>query len=160
MKKLLILLSAIILGLSACTKSNTEKVEPFDAAKQAAEDDAKIQAYIKANNLTPVKDASGLYYQVMTPGTGANATSNSTVNVNYTGKLLDGSQFDSGNFTTSLNANANIIEGWKIGLTHINKNGRILLLIPSALGYGNRSPGAGVPANSVLVFVVDMLSIQ
>jgi FKBP-type peptidyl-prolyl cis-trans isomerase FkpA len=158
MKKVLILLSIVVMGLSACKKEET--AVPFDAAKQAATDDALIQAYIKANNLTPVKDASGLYYQVMTPGTGANATSSSTVNVNYTGKLLDGSQFDSRNFTTSLSASAGIIEGWKIGLTHINKDGRILLIIPSALGYGNRSPGAGVPANAVLVFTVDMLSIQ
>jgi FKBP-type peptidyl-prolyl cis-trans isomerase FkpA len=157
MKKLLILFSFIIVGLSACKKNKTES---FDTTKQAAEDDAKIQAYITANKLTPVKDPSGLYYQVMTPGTGANATSSSTVNVNYTGNLLDGTKFDSGNFTTSLGANGSVIQGWKIGLTHINKDGRILLLIPSGLAYGNRSPGNGVPANAVMIFTVDMLSIQ
>ncbi|MBS7565867.1 FKBP-type peptidyl-prolyl cis-trans isomerase [Mucilaginibacter sp. Bleaf8] len=157
MKKLLLLLSVLFIGLAGCKKDKTNN---FDAAKQAAEDDAKIQAYLKANNITAVKDTSGLYYQVLIPGTGANATSSSTVNVNYTGTLLDGTQFDTGNFSTSLSASANVIKGWKIGLTHINKGGRILLIMPSALGYGDLSPGDKIPANSVLVFKIDMLSIN
>jgi FKBP-type peptidyl-prolyl cis-trans isomerase FkpA len=156
MKKLLILCSILVLGLSAC---KSDKTEPFDAAKQAAIDDAAIQAYIKANNITATKDASGLYYQVLTPGTGAYPTASSTVTVQYTGKLLNGTGFDSGTYTTGLATTSNVIEGWKVGIPHINTGGRLLLLTPSALGYGNKETGP-IPANSVLVFSIDLTGIK
>jgi len=156
MKNLLILCSILVLGLSACKSDNTE---PFDAAKQAAADEASIQAYIKANNINATKDAAGVYYQVITPGTGAYPTASSTVTVNYTGKLLNGTSFDTGTFTTGLAPTSNVIAGWKSGLTHINTGGRILLLIPSALGYGNNATGP-IPENSVLVFSIDLTGIK
>ena len=153
MKKSFLLLAFFALIFSACKKAET-----FDAAKQAAQDDAKIQAYIKANNITAVKDPSGLYYQILSPGTGVNPTASSTVRVAYVGKLLDGTQFDSStNFSSSLNGN--LIQGWKIGIPFCKQDGRILLIIPSALGYGN-NPQSGIPANSVLVFTIDLFAVQ
>lgn len=163
MKRYFVLLLVITFCFSACSK----KADTFDAAAQAATDDAAIQAYLKANpSITATKDASGLYYQIITQGTGANATATSTVQVNYTGKLLDGTQFDTttgrGSFTSALTVNgvAQVIQGWVIGVPLVKAGGRILLLIPSALGYGNTSPGAGIPANSVLVFTIDVLSVK
>ncbi len=149
MKKLLVSFISLFALFTSCKKDT-----PFDAAKQAIIDDGLIQNYIKTNNITAIKDASGLYYQVITAGTGAYPTINSTVNVNYTGKLLDGTVFDSGNINYALQ---NLIKGWQIGIPYINKGGRILLIIPSALGYGNSSPGGAIPANAVLVFTVDLL---
>jgi len=154
MKKIILLLSVIIGLFTSCAK------EPptFDAAKQAADDDAAIQAFIKANNIPATKHPSGLYYQVITEGTGAYPTANSTVSVNYTGRLLNGNRFDSGtgvSFPLS-----QVIPGWTIGIPFVNTGGRILLLIPSALGYGPSSPGADIPANSVLIFTVDLLGVQ
>lgn len=155
MKKTLLLLAFFALIFSAC-----KKTEPFDPVKQAAADDVKIQAYIKANNITAVKDPSGLYYQIITTGTGVNPTSSSTVRVAYTGKLLDGSQFDTNtNFQTALSANANVIQGWKIGIPFCKQGGRILLIIPSGLGYANSVQGT-IPANSVLVFTIDLIQVQ
>lgn len=156
MKKIILALLVLVCGLSACKKST-----PFDPIKQAADDDVAIQAYIKANNITATKDsASGLYYQIITQGTGANANSKSTVTVNYTGKLLNGSTFDTTNgrgpFTSSLQ---NVIAGWTIGVPFVKVGGRILLLIPSGLGYGNNAAGS-IPANSVLVFTIDLLGVQ
>jgi FKBP-type peptidyl-prolyl cis-trans isomerase len=152
MKKYILLLSTIIIGFTSCKK------DTFNAAKQAATDDANIKAYIATNNITATKDPSGLYYSVITPGTGAYPTSTSTVNVNYTGKLLDGSVFaPAANLSSPLSG---LIKGWQIGIPHINAGGRILLLIPSALGYGNSSPGAGIPANSVLIFTIDLNSFS
>lgn len=147
------ILFVVVAGLSSCKKSDN-----FDASAQAATDDAAIQAYIKTNNLTNVvKDPSGLYYQVVTAGTGNYPTSTSTVTVNYVGKLLNGNQFDASNgFKTSLSA---VIRGWTIGIPHINVGGRILLIVPSGLGYANNVTGS-IPANSVLVFTVDLLSIN
>lgn len=155
MKKIFLLLAFFALVFSAC-----KKTEPFDAAKQAAEDDVKIQAYIKANNITATKDPSGLYYQIVTAGTGVNPTAASTVRVAYTGKLLDGTQFDTGtNFQTALSANAGVIQGWKIGIPYCKQGGRILLIIPSGLAYG--LPGKGtIPPNNVLVFTIDLVQVQ
>jgi FKBP-type peptidyl-prolyl cis-trans isomerase FkpA len=147
MKKIVLLLAVFITAFSSCSKDS------FDPTKQAAKDDAAIQAYITANNITATKDASGVYYQVITPGTGAYPTANSLITVNYTGKLLNGSVFDSGSInSTALNT---LIKGWQYGIPHVNTGGRILLLIPSAQGYGNTTTGS-IPANSVLIFTVDL----
>jgi FKBP-type peptidyl-prolyl cis-trans isomerase FkpA len=147
MKRYILLLTLFIAVLSSCSK------ESFDPVKQAAKDDAEIQAYIKTNNITATKDPSGLYYSVITPGTGAYPSVNSLITVNYTGKLLNGSVFDSG--TISSQPLSGLVAGWQIGLPHINTGGRILLLIPSALGYGNAAAGS-IPANSVLIFTIDL----
>jgi FKBP-type peptidyl-prolyl cis-trans isomerase FkpA len=147
MKRYILLLTLFIAVLSSCSK------ESFDPAKQAAKDDAAIQSYIKANNITATKDPSGLYYAVINPGTGAYPTVNSLITVNYSGKLLNGNVFDSG--AMSSQPLLGLVKGWQIGLPHINTGGRILLLIPSALAYGNTAAGS-IPANSVLIFTIDL----
>jgi FKBP-type peptidyl-prolyl cis-trans isomerase FkpA len=152
MKKYLLILCVLFTAFSACKKS-----DDFDATKQAATDDAAIQAYLTAKNITAVKDFSGLYYQVVTPGTGAYPTASSTVTVKYVGTLLNGTQFDSStSFTTALSG---VIKGWTIGLQHINATGRINLFIPSGLAYGNTETGS-IPKNSVLLFTIDLVSIK
>ncbi|MVN20092.1 FKBP-type peptidyl-prolyl cis-trans isomerase [Mucilaginibacter arboris] len=155
MKKYLLFFALFTLIFSACKKSSTATVDP---AVQAKIDDDKIQAYIKAKNITAVKDPSGLYYQILIPGSGTAPTLKSTITVAYTGTLLDGTQFDSSmNFTSLLGGN--LIQGWKIGIPYDQPGGRILLLIPSALGYGNSAAGT-IPANSVLVFTIDLRAVQ
>src|ERR1700753_2389800 len=147
MKRYILLFALVIGAFSSCKKDS------FDPAKQAATDDAAIQAYIKANNITATKDPSGLYYQVITPGTGGYPNINSLITRAYSRKLLTGNVFDSGPIDNT--ALSSFIQGWQIGIPHINTGGRILLLIPSALGYGNASK-TGIPANSVLIFTVDL----
>jgi FKBP-type peptidyl-prolyl cis-trans isomerase FkpA len=156
MKKLLLLLFAPILILSACSKNETASVDPV---KQAAIDEAAIKAYIAADTIIHATRApSGLYYQILKQGTGEHPKATSTVTVNYTGKLLNGSKFDVGTgYTQVLNK---LIPGWIIGIPYTSVGGRILLIIPSALGYGPSSPGAAIPANSVLVFTIDLLGFQ
>jgi len=150
MKKYFLLLSLLIIGVSSCKKESS-----FNAAAQAVTDNAAIKAYIAANNITATEDPSGLYYSVLIPGTGAYPTASSTVNVNYTGTLLDGTVFQTlSNLNDPLSG---LIKGWQIGLPHINTGGRILLMIPSGLGYGNNGQ-SGIPANSVLIFTIDLLS--
>ena len=154
MKKLLLLLFAPLLILSACSKKET-----FDPVKQAATDEAAIKAYIAADtSIHATRDPSGLYYQILKQGTGAHPKATSTVTVNYTGKLLNGSTFDaSTGYTQTLNM---LIPGWIIGIPYTNVGGRILLVIPSGLGYGPSSPSAKIPANSVLVFTIDLIGFQ
>jgi len=147
MKKFLLLLAVFVTVFSSCSKDS------FDPAKQAAKDDAAIQAYISSNKITATKDPSGVYYSVITEGTGAYPNVNSLITVNYTGKLLNGTVFDSGSIQNT--ALTTLVKGWQYGIPHINTGGRILLLIPSALGYGNATQGS-IPANSVLIFTVDL----
>ena len=154
MKKYILILSMIAGLFSSCIK----EAPPFDAAQQAADDDAAIQTFIKANNIPAIKHPSGLYYQIITEGTGEYPTANSAVTVNYVGRLLDGTKFDAGTGVTF--PLSKVIPGWTYGIPLVNTGGRILLLIPSALAYGNSSPGTDVPPNSVLVFMIDLLSIQ
>jgi len=149
MKKYLLLFAIFTIALSSCKKSTDDTT-----ATQAADDDAAIQTYMQANKITAIKDPSGLYYQVITPGTGAYPTSVSNVSVGYTGKLLDGTVFDTKS-SVYLNLASGVVKGWQIGMQHINTGGTILLLIPSALGYGTAAVNS-VPANSVLVFTVTL----
>lgn len=163
MKKIFLLLALFTLVFSAC-KKNDSTTTTVDPAVQAKIDDDKIVAYLAANKITAQKDASGLYYLIVNPGSGTSPTTSSTVRVAYRGTLLDGTQFDTGaNFQTSLNATANLIQGWKIGIPYVKPGGRIILYIPSALGYGTAPQVAKdvtIPANSVLIFTIDLFSFQ
>lgn len=152
MNKLLLLFAAVI-GISSC-----KTAPPVDAVKQARIDDSLIRVYLSNNPVVKaVKDSSGLYYQVVKPGTGAAATINSTVTVNYRGKLLNGPPFDSANgYSSPLAA---LVKGWQIGIPHIKAGGNIVLFVPSALGYGGASLGP-IPANSVLVFDIDLIGVK
>lgn len=154
MKRLMLLCSMLVLLGTACKKDDPAKT----AAEQAAADDAQIQAYISANKITATKDPSGLYYQIVTPGTGSYPTASSIYNVNYKGEFITGGVFDNGptlsNFTLD-----GVIQGWRIGLPKINQGGRIKLMIPSALAYGPSGQGI-IPANAVLVFTIDLLNFR
>ena len=150
MKNLLGLCLLALIGLSSCSKSS-------NVGDQAKVDDQLIQAYIQANHIAAVKDSSGLYYQIENAGTGTTPTLQSKVTVTYTGKLLDGTVFDSEtNVSFLLNS---VVQGWQIGLPKIRSGGSILLLIPSALGYGSQQVGS-IPPNSVLVFDIKLVSVQ
>ncbi|MEN0054145.1 MAG: FKBP-type peptidyl-prolyl cis-trans isomerase [Mucilaginibacter sp.] len=156
MKKLLLLLFAPLLILSACSKKDATPVDP---AKQAAADETAIKAYIAADtSIHATRDPSGLYYQILKQGTGAHPKATSNVTVNYTGKLLNGSVFQ----TSSINNTPlqGLIPGWIIGIPYTNVGGRILLIIPSGLGYGPYPPDSTIPPNSVLVFTIDLIGFQ
>jgi FKBP-type peptidyl-prolyl cis-trans isomerase FkpA len=151
--KFLLMLFVVAGVVSSCSKDS------YDAEKQAKEDDALIAEFVAKNNIDATKHSSGIYYQIISQGTGAAATSASTVGVTYEGRLLDGSQFDKSDKTITFPL-TDVIQGWTIGVPLIKVGGRIRLIIPSTLGYGNRSPGPGIPKNSVLDFTIDLLHAQ
>lgn len=104
---------------------------------------------------------SGLYLQDKTEGTGAVAVSGRPVTVHYTGWLPNGTQFDSsrnrGTFSFTP-GRGDVIAGWEQGIPGMKVGGVRRLVLPSSLGYGNRSVGA-IPPQSVLVFDVELMSI-
>ena len=123
-------------------------------------EEAQIVAYASANGITATKHSSGLYYQIITPGSGAAPSLNSKVFITYTGKLLNGTQFDQAtNPSTTGWALGSLIEGWQIGLPLIKKGGKIKLIIPSSLAYGCNGAGPIAP-NSVLYFDIDLFDVQ
>ena len=158
MRKYLFLLSAIILfSFSACLKSATET--NVDAQVQLDKDDVLIKAFLVTNNITAIKDPSGVYYQVITPGSGSlTYTANTQITVKYAGRLLNGNTFDQSTTAVTFTL-GQLIAGWQIGIPYIQKGGKIRLFIPSYYGYGARGSGS-IPANSVLDFDIELVNAQ
>jgi FKBP-type peptidyl-prolyl cis-trans isomerase FkpA len=144
----------LIVGVfSACKK------DKYDADKQAETDDALIVDFIAKNSIVAVKHSSGIYYQIINPGSGnVNYTSNTSVSVTYEGRLLNGHVFDKSASTATF-ALGGLIQGWQIGIPLIQKGGRIRLIVPSTLAYKNEARGS-IPANAVLDFTIDLFNAQ
>ncbi|MCB9319072.1 MAG: FKBP-type peptidyl-prolyl cis-trans isomerase [Lewinellaceae bacterium] len=151
MKKhfLLVVLAALTMLASGCLKLED----------QSAKDEKAIMDYIEKEGLVMEKDPSGLYYRIDDEGSGSNPTIYNTVTVNYKGYLLNGSVFDETAGSPVSFPLANLIPGWQIGIPLIKKGGSILLIVPSELGYGTRNTGS-IPANSVLVFEIQLVNIK
>ncbi len=160
--------------ISVKSKTDYEKELAEKNKAQNEADEKLIQDFLKKNNITAQKTASGLYYQIVKPGTGNNAQAGMMVKMNYTGKLLDGTTFDSNEdpkfqhpepFEFALGQGM-VIKGWDEGVALLNKGAKAMFYIPSTLAYGEREmPGneinpTGIPANSVLVFNVELLDAK
>ncbi|MSQ54813.1 MAG: FKBP-type peptidyl-prolyl cis-trans isomerase [Betaproteobacteria bacterium] len=107
--------------------------------------------------------ASGLTYQDLAMGDGAEATKGSQVSVHYTGWLMDGTKFDSSKdrnepFDFPLGA-GQVIKGWDEGVAGMKVGGKRKLTIPPSLGYGARGAGGVIPPNATLQFEVELLGI-
>jgi len=115
---------------------------------------------VSANAITT---ASGLQYEDLKVGSGANAKSGDTVSVNYIGWLTDGTKFDSNldrNQTFSFTiGKGQVIVGWDEGVQGMQAGGTRLLVIPAKLGYGSNAQGP-IPANSTLIFEVQLIGIN
>ncbi len=106
-------------------------------------------------------NGSGLVAQDQVVGTGTEAKAGSTVSVNYTGRLQDGTVFDTSVGRTPFQftlGGGQVIAGWDQGLQGMKVGGKRLLIIPPALGYGAVTYGP-IPANSTLIFEVELLSV-
>ena len=150
MKKGFILL-VIVLSFLSCKKKST--------ATQAELDEKIITNYISDNNLTATATGSGLYYVMSTVGTGVQPNANSNVTVSYKGSLKDGTVFDQSSPSGATFSLKSVIKGWQEGIPLFKKGGKGMLLIPSALGYGANATGS-IPANSVLIFDIDLINVQ
>lgn len=156
--KHLLLLVCIAGCFAACKKSSGDN---SDQEAQFSADTTAIRAYVKANNITAIKDNSGIFYQIIAPGTGTVSYLASTkITADYEGKLLNGTIFDTttGKAPVSFTL-GQVIAGWQFGIPLIQKGGKIRLLIPSYYGYGDRAIGA-IPANSILDFNITLTDVQ
>jgi FKBP-type peptidyl-prolyl cis-trans isomerase len=110
------------------------------------------------------KTPSGLRYQDLTPGQGAEATADRTVSVHYTGWLPNGEKFDSSRdrdqpFSFTLGA-GQVIAGWDEGVAGMKVGGRRKLVIPADLGYGTAGAPPAIPPGATLVFDVELLDVR
>ncbi|WP_201529050.1 MULTISPECIES: FKBP-type peptidyl-prolyl cis-trans isomerase [Psychrobacter] len=148
--------------LIAYQKEQEEKMIE-DMQAQGEENTTKGAAFLAENaKKEGVKTtASGLQYKVITAGTGKMPKATDIVEVNYEGKLLDGTVFDSSYergepIEFPLNQ---VITGWTEGLQLMKEGGKYELYIPSDLAYGEAG-NAGIEPNSTLIFTVELLKVK
>jgi FKBP-type peptidyl-prolyl cis-trans isomerase FkpA len=113
--------------------------------------------------MSHVTTPSGLKYEDLTEGAGAEALAGQTVSVHYTGWLTDGQKFDSSKdrndpFAFVLGGGM-VIKGWDEGVQGMKVGGVRRLTIPPQLGYGPRGAGGVIPPNATLVFEVELLAV-
>ncbi|MCG3164281.1 MAG: putative FKBP-type peptidyl-prolyl cis-trans isomerase [Bacteroidia bacterium] len=107
---------------------------------------------------------SGLQYVFTNLGEGARAKNGDKVSVHYIGKLTDGKEFDNSykrgtpfSFTVG---QGKVIKGWDEGIGLLNVGDKAVFTIPAELGYGPMAVPGLIPANSTLIFEVELLSIE
>jgi FKBP-type peptidyl-prolyl cis-trans isomerase len=154
----IILLWIIGIGVVIIVKSQEKKAEPVKVAVMPTLTPMPTQALgVKEEKVTDLK------IEDIKIGTGAEAVSGKAVTVNYRGTLTDGTQFDSSYdrstpFTFNLGA-GEVIKGWDLGVQGMKIGGKRKLTIPANLGYGARVIGT-IPANSTLIFEVELLKVE
>ncbi|MEO6455967.1 MAG: FKBP-type peptidyl-prolyl cis-trans isomerase [Ginsengibacter sp.] len=167
MRKLIWSLGILMCLFSGCLKpKDTDKCNFPDSSLVApANETGDVQSYLTTNSISASQHSSGFFYKVNNQGTGpaiVNLCSN--LLVKYTGKLVNGSVFDSTGTGTATFQLGQLIPAWQKGLPLISKGGKITLYVPPTLGYGNRDVrnNAGViiiPANSTLIFDIELVDI-
>ncbi|PHM38918.1 FKBP-type peptidyl-prolyl cis-trans isomerase [Xenorhabdus mauleonii] len=129
-------------------------------SKENGEKGAKYRAEF-AKQAGVVKTKTGLLYKIEKEGTGKEPKPSDTVVVNYKGTLIDGQVFDNSfdrKEPLSIRLDS-VIPGWIEGLQHVKKGGKITLVIPPELAYGQASVPQ-IPANSTLIFNIELLDIK
>ena len=124
---------------------------------------ALTATFMNAQDNKPVTTASGLTYQILSKGNGKKANAGDNVTVHYTGKLTNDTVFDSSiprgqPFKFKL-GQGQVIKGWDEGIAYLHVGDKARLTIPANLGYGERATGK-IPANSVLIFDVELIAAQ
>ncbi|WP_343746731.1 FKBP-type peptidyl-prolyl cis-trans isomerase [Chitinophaga sp.] len=143
----------------------------FSASTQKEKDEKAIKEYMEKNKINATKNPDGVYIAIQQEGTGGTPNVGDTVVVHYTGKLTSGKVFDSSQDSTLRPGmplepikfpigQGFVIKGWDSGLKGLKKGTKATLLIPSTMAYGLQGSPPAIPANSILVFDVQLVDIK
>lgn len=148
--------------MSAQMKAQQKQME--EVQKMANENAEAGAAYMSenANKEGVVTTESGLQYQVLEAADGPKPTASDTVTVNYEGRLIDGTVFDS-SYERGQAATfplGGVIAGWTEALQLMPVGSKYELTIPADLAYGQRGSPPAIGPNATLVFTVELLEIQ
>ncbi len=160
----------LMMGMASCG-GNTESTETTETTEVATPDSGEQikdnltigREFLEENakNDSVVQTESGLQYMVLKEGTGAKPGPTDNVTVHYTGRLLDGTVFDSSMdgepATFPLNR---VIAGWTEGLQLMSEGAKYRLFIPSELAYGENGAGDKILPNSTLIFDVELIKVE
>ena len=144
-------------------KKQNESKQLQQFKQLAAKNLAEGEAFLAANAKQPgiVTRPSGLQYQILQSGSGKSPTATSKVKVDYEGRLIDGTVFDSSiarnqpvEFQTS-----QVIQGWTEGLQLMKEGAKYRFFIPAKLAYGEMGSGDSIEPNSTLIFDVELLKV-
>lgn len=131
--------------------------------KLRKENDEKMTSFLVENKKNPevVVLPSGLQYIVIEEGAGQSPSPQNKVKTHYKGTLLDGTVFDSSyeNGEPITFGITHVIKGWQEALVLMKPGAKWKLFIPPYLGYGDRATGS-IPANSLLIFEIELISIE
>ncbi|MBI5917557.1 MAG: FKBP-type peptidyl-prolyl cis-trans isomerase [Bacteroidetes bacterium] len=151
------------LDIKSCNqmvRDYTDKAKEADKKKNMAIGDAFLTENGKRQGVVTLP--SGLQYEVLTEGTGAIPKSTDKVSVHYTGKLIDGTVFDSSvqrgqpaSFPVT-----GVIKGWVEALQLMKVGSKWKLFIPQHLAYGDRGAGGQIGPFATLIFEVELLGIE
>ncbi len=135
-----------------------------EAAKEMAKvNQAAGEAFLAENGKRPeiITTASGLQYEVLAEGNGAKPAASDQVVVHYTGKLIDGTVFDSSveRGQPATFGVTQVIPGWVEALQLMKAGSKWRLYIPSDLAYGPNGAGGAIGPNATLIFDVELLQV-
>lgn len=152
LKYILLIFLPLLLAVGSCGKK-------CNGEKQGNIDDSIILKFLSDKGITAQKHSSGIYYQIISQGSGnITYTGNTTVSTKYTGRLLSGTVFDGTTTQPVAFKLGGVITGWQAGIPLIQKGGKIRLFIPSGLAYGCDGQGP-IPANAVLDFDIELIDV-
>jgi FKBP-type peptidyl-prolyl cis-trans isomerase len=146
-------------------QAKKQEQKAAESARLKAEESSLLQKYLKDNNITPTKTLpNGLIYIETLAGTGPQPIDGKKVKVQYTGKLLNGTVFDSsvdkGKPYEFPLGRKQVIEGWDAGIPLMKVGGKAILIVPSSLAYKDRGAGDRIPPYSTLVFEVELVEAE
>ncbi|MBZ4190149.1 FKBP-type peptidyl-prolyl cis-trans isomerase [Niabella beijingensis] len=154
MKKIIGLAAILGILVTGCLKN--DDVKPC-TPKSVESEKTAMEKYATDSSINVTTDATGVMYEIITPGTGATPAATSKVTAKYVGRFLNGQQFDASAQGVEFPLNG-VISGWQIGIPKIKEGGVIKLIVPSSLAYGCTGY-LSIPPDQPLYFYVELVKV-